>query len=301
MLFSHPLTAFFQGLGYRVEQAGGLPWREAGALAWMAEPSGAVPQGGIPETRALLRRTHKLAAIFCTAQPSGKTVPLFTVADKAYGPQSVQRQFWQHVRRGRAVGDVRPLSWEEWREAGLACDLATLGRRGGSAQDHPLLDPIQRRHVAEVAAATPGLEIYGCFAASALVAYLVCWVHHGVGEGLVMHWSDHDSGLRASHLLYYEATCLLLARPDVEQVRIGRQSVPGKHSLDQFKRHAGYREMPCHVGVLIHPWLAPFLENPLSSQLLRWLRHRWPRLAALEVLELAWPTYRALKAAARTG
>ncbi len=294
------MPALYAGMGYEVTVAGGTLWRSAGRLAIAAEPSGAIHAGDISGIRALLRRRRRLAAIFCTAEPSGKTVPHFALAVEEAAGVAVQRQFAQHVKRAARHGHVRRLTWREWQLQARACDRASLARHGTA--DAPCLQDDGRRRLAEAAAGDPALVLCGYVTADgAIAAYLLCRIEGGVCQGLFMHWDDALAELRPTHLLYHAARQALLALPGVEVLRIGRQAIPENAGLDRFKRHAGFLPAPCHVGVLVHPFAAPLLERRATAWLLSLIRRRmaprFPGLAALEVLELAAPTRRALRAA----
>ncbi len=296
-LSMNALPALYSGMGYEVVVMGGTLWRSAGALALASEPSGAVYTGDEAGIRAMLRQHRRLAAIFCTAHPSGKTVAHFALS--AGQRASVQRQFAQHVKRAAQQGEVRQLDWREWQLKGLACDRASLARHGTA--DAPCLHEDGRRRLAEAAAADPALILYGYFTHSGeIAAYLLCRIEDGVCQGLFMHWDDALADLRPTHLLYDGARKALLALPGVEVLRIGRQAIPENAGLDRFKRHAGFAATPCHVGVLVHPLVAPLLERRATAWLLSLIRRslapRFPGLNALEVLECAAPTRRAMRA-----
>ncbi len=292
------LPALYAGMGYDVVVCQGTVWRSAGALALAAEPSGAIPRSDEADIRAMLRETRRLAAIFCTAHPTGKTVAHFAVA--ADQTATVQRQFAQHVKRAARQGEVRRLKWHEWHVKALACDRASLGRHG--TVNASCLDEEPRRLLAEAAERDPSLVLHGYVTHEGVIAaYLLCRIEDGVCQGLFMHWDDALADFRPTHLLYHEARSALLALPGVDMLRIGRQSIPENDGLDRFKRHAGFAATPCHVGVLVHPFVAPLLERRTTAWLLGLIRRalapRFPGLAGLEVLECAAPTRRALRKA----
>lgn len=293
-----PLAALYRALGHQVVAGAGVLWRDGGRLALVAEPSGAAPTGGVAEIRGLLRRHRRLAAIFCTDQPSGKSVPLFT-ATVGFTAGGARRQFRQQLRVARRLCTVRPLSWEDWRDMALPCDRAALRRQGRA--DAPLLHPAGRAGLAATAATAPELSLLGCFAGDRLAAYLVVRTRGAIRDGLVMHWDDELAAHHPTHLLYAEAVARLIGEPAIRELRIGRQSLPANPGLDRFKRNAGFEERPCHLAVLLHPWVAPLLETRPAAWLLARLRRLltpvWPGAAALEVIELAAASRRGMAAA----
>lgn len=295
------LPALYAGMGYEVVVMGGTIWRSAGALALASEPSGAIHAGDVAGIRTLLRQRRRLAAIFCTEHPSGKTVPHFALTAEQSAATVVQRQFAQHVKRAERQGHVRSLTWREWQVKALACDRTSLARHGTA--DAPCLHEDGRRRLAEAAAADPALVLYGYITHSgAIAAYLLCRIEDGVCQGLFMHWDEALTHLRPTHLLYHEARKAVMALPGIHLLRIGRQAIPENAGLDRFKRHAGFQPAPCHVGVLVHPFAAPLLERRATAWLLGLIRRRmaprFPGLNALEVLECAAPTRRALRKSA---
>ncbi|MBU3666506.1 MAG: hypothetical protein FGM15_11615 [Chthoniobacterales bacterium] len=157
-----------------------------------------------------------------------------------------------------------------------------------------LLSAETRSRIAAAARIVPGLRIHACFSGDEIAAYLVHLTFGGMCEGLLAHRVDSSSGspLRhASHVLYFSFAQSAMARPDVQAVCVGRQSLPEKQALAQFKRHAGFQTEPCHLRIRLHPVFAPFLENPAAASLLRIVRSNLsgavPALANLEVIERA--------------
>ena len=287
-----PLAGYYDASGHRALLAGGSIWFNGGAFSMMSIPTTITPVISDSQVRKILFRSGKFAAVYRVEKPEGTTVPVFLLRDKNYGLNHLQRQFRQQVIGASSRMEARECSWEEWRDLALRCDRETFQRRGGMRGAHPLLLHAVREQAVGAARSVPGLHIHACFCGGEIVAYLVYIIFDGMCEGLLANRVDsiRDSADRHSaHLLYYSFAQSALARPDVQAVSVGRQSVPANEPLGRFKRHAGYLFEPCHLRIRLHPVLAPFLENRVALALLRTIRTNFskknPALTNLEVLE----------------
>jgi hypothetical protein len=283
------LAEFYEAFGNTIIPAGGVLWFDGGAFSMMSIPTNLFTDIAESEVRQILSRSGKLAAVYRVARHGDATVPLFVLRDKEYGPGHLQRQFRQQVRAASVHMEVRECPWGKWASTGLRCDQSTLARRGlAVSAPHPLLSPVGRKRIAEAAQAVPGLGLLACFHSGEIAAYMVHLTLGEVCEGLLAHRGGERF---ASQLLYYSFARAAIARPEIKQVSVGRQSVPANESLARFKRHAGLVEEPCHLRIRLHPLLAPILENRHASALLGTLRRalsvKVPALANLEVIERA--------------
>ncbi|MFN6107649.1 MAG: hypothetical protein ACK5EA_24780, partial [Planctomycetaceae bacterium] len=104
----HPLTDFYQALGHQTQSALGGWWIDVGQLSLTCVPCSTVINASRQDLDELLSRSRRLAAVFPTSEPTGIEGGTLWVRDRAYGPQSLQRQFRQHVRRGEKLCTVRP-------------------------------------------------------------------------------------------------------------------------------------------------------------------------------------------------
>lgn len=286
------LAEFYRTWGHCAELHGGCLWSDGGALSLMSVPTTLVPQCTDAGVRSLLVHTGKIAAVYRVPGPDAAIVPAYYLRDKAYDAAQLQRQFRQQVRLASSRMDVRSADWSEWVRGAVRCDRETLSRYRQGAR-HPLLSAVQRETIAEAARATPGLSLHACFLRREIVAYLIHLTLGHTCEGLFVHRCETiDPDRRfASHLLYHGFAREMIRRPEINAICVGRQSVPANHSLEAFKRHAGFKPEACHLRVRLHPRLAPLLENRLAAQTFAALRHRlaasFPVLSNLEVLEKA--------------
>ena len=73
----------------------------------------------------------------------------------------------------------------------------------------------------------------------------------------------------AAHVLAYGFTWLMISRPEIRCVTLGRGWFPPEESVSQFKRHAGYVEEPLRLGVVLNPRWATVLSHRYSRSLFR--------------------------------
>ena len=289
------LCDFYKAIGSHAIAAGGVVWFVAGSFSLCTTPTMLLPDLSDKEVRALLWRTKKLAAIYGVSQDEGTTVPMYVLWDKSYDLKNLQRQFRQHVVRAQKVLEARESTWKEWEIAAVRCDEETLLRRGmDSKVRHPLLSPEGRSKVVRIAERIPGLRIQACFYGDEIVAYLVHLTMGSVCEGLMIHRRDdrvEDYCRDASHLVYYTFAKAAMARPEIQTVCVGRQSVPAKDALAGFKRHAGFEEVPYPLRFRLNSFMAPVFETRLGARILRAVRETFgrkvPALGNLEVMERA--------------
>jgi len=289
----HPLTDFYQALGHQTHSALGVLWIDVGQFSLTCVPCSTVINASRQDLDELLSRSRRLAAVFPTSEPTGIEGGTLWVRDRAYGPQSLQRQFRQHVRRGEKLCTVRPIDWQTLRTQGLECNIDTMRRRGNSRS------PIQTQtgwdRVCDAAAQVAGLEAFGCFRGDRLIAFLIAWNRDSLCAGLVMHRSKAAEESRGSHLLFHEFTKTIMQRDTMTGVSLGRVMLPPQHSLEQFKQHAGFQVEPVRIAAVLHPLVRPVLASSLTRGLMRRLR-QWsgPRLSVLDnvsVLDAAAATH----------
>lgn len=289
----HPLTDFYRALGHQTHSALGVLWIDVGQFSLTCVPCSTIIDASQQELDALLRQSRRLVAVFPTSAPTGIEGGTLWVRDRDYGPQSLQRQFRQHVRRGEKVCTVRPIDWQTLRTQGLECNLDTMRRRGNSRS------PIQTQsgwdRACDAGAQVEGLEAFGCFRGERLIAFLIAWNQGSLCAGLVMHRSEAAEEARGSHLLFYEFTKTIMQRDTMTGVSLGRVMLPPQRSLEQFKQHAGFQVEPVRIAAVLHPLVRPVLSSSLTRGLLRklgqWVGPRLPVLDNVAVLDAAAATH----------
>jgi hypothetical protein len=157
----HPWADLFEAQGHKTYFAMGVLWIDAGRLSLISLPSTTPVAATREEVAELLRKSRRLMAIFPTSLTTGIPSGTFWVRDRDYGPQSLQRQFRQHVQRAAKLCSVRPLELDTLCSKARNCTIDSLQRRG------PTLNPIVResgwKRFCEVSARVSGLEAWVVF------------------------------------------------------------------------------------------------------------------------------------------
>ena len=286
---SHPLGRFYAALGHATHSALGVLWIDVGRFSLTSVPYADTVEATQEDVDALLWQSGKLAAVFPTPLATGVESTAFWVRGREYGRQSLQRQFFQHVRRGAKECEVRSIDWATLRTKGRACTIDTLARRG--ILSSPTIQATGWERMCEAGAAVAGLEAWGCFHGDDLLAYLISWSQGETCEALIMHRAEAAGPLRATNLLLYEFTRLICQRPELESVSMGRDWLPTHLSIARFKSHAGYQAEPIRVAVVLHPAVRRVLGHASTRAALALLRqltgHRSAAIDNLEILAAA--------------
>jgi hypothetical protein len=263
----------------------GALWIDIGRFSLTSIPYAIPVEASRQDIEHLLNRSNRLAAVFPTRHPTGIQSHAFSVRDRDFGLGRLQRQFRQHVRRGATACVVRPLAWQDLRRLGHTCSIETMDRQGN--RGGILAGSTGWNHFCAIASQTPGLNAFGCFRGDELLAFVVAWSQGEECEAIVMHRAKRSESVRASHVLVYEFTRSMCRRPGVRCVSMGREWLPPRPSLSQFKRHAGYEAEPIHIGVVLHPSVRSSLEHVATRTILRGLRTlTYGRSAMFDNLEL---------------
>jgi hypothetical protein len=278
----NPLAEFHLRRGTAFHPGPRALWCPAGAFSIYSAPSSLTVAIDRSEMESALLATRRLLAIAPVPRETGLAGKAFILRDKAYGLQSLQRQFRQQVKSSARHCEVEPIDWRSLSSAGLPVNRALRLR-----DRHSSLAMENTWHrFCEAAADIRGLEAWGVFTAGELIAYIVILEWNGFCHGLYMNWSGARPEWHPTHLLYYETARAIMARPSVQAFSTGRQTIPANPGLDRFKAHAGFAPETVHLAVVAHPRWRRFLETiPRLSPIP--LRNRFPALRNLEALEAA--------------
>jgi hypothetical protein len=300
---SHPLADLYVAQGHKTISTMGVLWVGVGRFSLTSVPFATKVAATQEEVDEMLRASGKWAAVFPVSLATGIHSGAFWVRNSDYNDQDLQRQFRQHVRRSSKTCHVRPIDWVMLRRKGRACNIDTLIRHG-SAFSHAMAQSTTWERFCDTASAMPDLEAWGCFHGEELLAYLIAWVDGGTCEALMLHRSEAATQFRATHLLFYEFTHAVIRRPGISGVTMGREWLPQRLSLAQFKKHAGYQIESMRLAVVLHPAWRPLLGNINTRVALRFLRRLTAGLSAkvdnLEILAAAACTRLESHSAART-
>ncbi len=283
------LAHFYHRIGQPAYQLAGGVWVAETRLSLMSVPGILPLRPECQDVHDLLRKSGRVAAVFSCGHETGRTVQASVVRDRDYGLHSLQRQFRQQVKLAQRDCTCRPLTWKEAASLALPVNQDALARRGiGRAW---FTEAADWAAYCEAAADLPGYEITGCFVGHDLAAYMITWLHEGICYGLQMLWTARFQDRHPTHALYYHVVRACMARPDIQRITVGRQSVPAMTRVDRFKAHAGFVKEPCRVGIVLRPGVSALMTHPWSLGMMRAMRRRagghWPKLQHTEVFEVA--------------
>lgn len=281
----HPLEPLFCSLGHRTYERDGHLWINVGRFSLTTSP------GGLPfvmdrgEIDDLLRESGALVASFATALPTGIESVAYTIRDPNYGPKSVKRQFRQHLMRGSEHCEVRELDSNELFKQGLSVNRDTARQR--NEPNAPYTESSNWAEFCDTVAQDQTLLAIGCFVKGKLAAFVIGWINDERCDGLMMHHDVAFTDYRPTHKIIHGFGRIMISRPGISLVCIGRDSIPSQSSLAQFKRSAGFDLTPIRVAVLPHPGWGAILTNPWTRGTFRQLRQRMSgRIKGLENSEV---------------
>jgi hypothetical protein len=285
----HPLEDFYSMQGHQTFSAMSVLWKNIGRFSITSVPYAAPVRAKRTEVERLLIKSGKLAAVFPTPFSTGVQCATFWVRGCDYGMHSLQRQFRQHVMRSSEKCHVRQIDWEMLRLKGMNCLAETLQRRG--TPWHQSDRQSAWNSFCEKSSIIPQLEAWGCFQNGHLPAYLIAYTEGGVCEALSLHRSESAGPLRATHLLFYEFTRATTQRPGVDAITMGREWLPPRPSLSQFKKHAGYKAEETPLAVVLNPFIRFAMGSAFPRMALGLLRNLTRNYSArfdnLEILDAA--------------
>lgn len=268
----HPLQPLYRCLGHRTYERGDNLWINVGRFSLISPPCGKNCNVDSGEIDDLLRESRALVATFATPLPTGVESVAYTIQDPNYGPASVKRQFRQHLKRGQKDCEVRELDSKELYEKGFSINRDTARQRNDpnaayaeSGNWSEFCDTVEQNQ---------DLSAIGCFVQGDLAAFIVAWTNEGRCDGLMMHHHTAFKEYRPTHKVIHGFGKMMISRPEVSFVCVGRDMIPRQSSLAQFKRGAGYESSPIRVGVVPHPSWDALLTNSWSRGTFRQLRER---------------------------
>jgi hypothetical protein len=260
------LARFYREAGHRVIESAGATWFDASPRVFQSLPGSRLVDPPREELGRFVRSERLAGVQFATGAEYGLSSCAYAVREKGYGLESTHRAFRQNVVRGMEECEVRELDFGEVERLGPAVNAEALARRG--TRDPRFLDPVRWRRLCAAGRTSPGAGALGSFHAGRLAAYLVYLVDSGTCHGLHMLSSDWGRPHRANHLLYFEFTRRMIARPDVACVSTGLRPIPAAGEIDRFKRQAGYRTEPCRLAAVLHPAVRRVLLSRGTAALL---------------------------------
>jgi hypothetical protein len=263
------LAAWFQRQGYRVFQTASSYWYEAHPHVfqafpyhWLIQPSDDEIFGFFQETRAIALRYS--API---EYPVGR-ISYHVIYDlPTYDLECLERRSRQNILTGLKNCYVEPVSFDQLAREGWFLEKETAERQ----HRRPSHDQQTWHLSCMAAAALPGFEAWGAFLENHLVAALIFVKVDDWCELLSQQCSQKALPNRVNHALTFKVTKELVSRAGIRSIFYSVQSLDAPTSVDEFKFRMGYKPVPVRQRVVVHPWIAPFM-NKTGLQLISCLR-----------------------------
>jgi hypothetical protein len=227
-----------------------------------------------PDEIRELYREHRALIVTAHHQPSDRQAAnayLYLCRHRGYDVTILSANNRSKARRGLRHHEVRPITIEEFRDKGYACDADTQTRNGLRP---PTVQEFRSRWA--VQEPSPYRQIWGALAQGELAAYLL--LRH------CERWSEIVStGAANAHLKHYPNHALfvtvlthLLSGAAIESVSYGMSSAQldtRADTLHAYKLSLGFEAVPVVRDVQVHPLIKP-LMNRFTRQILR-TADRW--------------------------
>lgn len=261
------LREFYERAGYRVTTTPGASWYAPGHRVYRNFPCGATAAPSPEDVATLCRDRGVIGVEIGNDRGVGVPTGVWTLRDRAYDARHVQRQFRQHLARALERETVHEVAFDELFREGAAANRQTLARH--ASDSHHLADPQRWRMLCDAGRQTPGAVAFATVGPDGLSAYLVGFVVGATCYGLVSHSIDAARHAGSNHALFFSYAKTMISRPGIAAVTLGLQALPPIPSLDQIKRHAGFRLEPFHLALVLRPAYRALLESPAAALALR--------------------------------
>ena len=269
---------WFRRQGYRVVRTASSYWYEAGSHVFQAFPYHWLIEPTDHELNDLLCTHHALALRYSTpvANPCGK-VSYHVICEGSCDLESLPRQARQCVRKGLAYAEVEPISLARLAEEGWRLRQETLQRQGRTSAENEEWWRIMC-HGAE---GLPGFEAWGAVHAGELVASFLAFTcddcftlpHEQSATAHMEH--------RVNNGIFYAVAHQALARPGIQRVFFGVESLDAPSTVDEFKFRMGFDAKPVRQRVVFHPRLAPLANADACYAVIKRLLRQRPHSVAL--------------------
>lgn len=261
--------------GREVVEAGGCWWYNAYGQrrVLFAFPPHRLVSPTEVEVDGIFRQVPSAWALrhICAAAPEAASSCLW-VRRRPYTIETLSANHRSKVRRGLKQCEVRPISFDELAASSHRAQSDTRRRHGRSEAAFGVSEAMRR---------SSAWQAWGAFVDGELAAFVVTLevegqVHIQVNRStsaLLKHYPNNA--------LIFRVTEEALARPAIEAVCYGWESLTRQESLEQFKLGMGFEREPVGQRMVLAPRLRP-LWNPVSRALLRGLLLLAPRNPRLQ-------------------
>jgi hypothetical protein len=264
---------FFLRQGQRVIETKTCFWYSHRPLLYMSLPYYRAVSPSQGELARVLLGGPAAALRFPTnPDTDNRKVGIFLCSDRNYGFSSLQQRMRNYTRRGLENCTVEAVEFGYLAQHGHQLNLESFERQD---RDATTMTESQWHRYCEVAAATPGFEAWGAWARGRLAAFVVaalvedcCHMHHQSAA------TEHLP-LFPNHALNFSVTRLVLARPEVNSVCYGADSLvtPG---IDTYKSRMGFERLLFGERIVHNPLLQAGLALG-GRKVIYWMARKYPQ------------------------
>jgi hypothetical protein len=282
------MGAFFQRLGHRVVQTPGASWYDFYRGFYVSFPHHAQVTPGRADLGRLFRGLA--LGVRYVAPPGRRADAPGGRADAPGGPESAGRASYammcadpaydlaglsgntrSKVRRGLSRCRIERLDPAFVRAQGRPAHDDTLARIG-------VRDPYPWDTYWRAVEQSPDcVEVWGALAGDELVAYLVGVLADRCFEIMVARSRTEALRYYPNNALVYTVVREMLARPGMESIWFGIESLEGADSVDEFKLSMGFVKAPIRQRIVLHPLLGPVIRSAPVMRLVGALAERQPQ------------------------
>jgi hypothetical protein len=267
---------FFARQGHRVVNGETCSWRAYKSFLFASIPyhRAVAPSSG--EVLQVLLKGPGAVVRFPTDLGKGdRRVGIFLCTDRNYDFPSLHHKSRHCTRRGLENCVIKPVDFDFLARQGHELNVESFRRQG---RPEATVTESQWRSYCRTASGMPGFEAWGAWVHGNLAAFMVvarvedsCYIDYQSCSTVYMHF-------RPNHALTFSVTRMLLARPEVNSVCYGHDSlvVPG---IDFYKERMGFERRPFGEGVVFNPLLRPLLSFG-GRQIVAWAARNRPRSTA---------------------
>jgi hypothetical protein len=277
------MARFLKLRGRQIIEACGALWYSVPGRFMMSLPYQAMLDPDPDELRRMVRDTRAFGARFPSVGWTGLQSGLYLLHACKYEIGSLHVKHRPRVRRGLQCFELRPASQAELVEQGCELNRSTMARQG---RYDPEFGEQQRwERLVEAAFACPEISVPAAFSGKRLAAYMVTcreqkWLH------ILHQMSRHDDLANfPNHVLTYTVTGQAAADASLEAVCYGYVPLFSADGLHEYKLRFGYKMVPHHSAIQLHPALDAVLNRAPARAVVRAARRFRRDNQQLETLE----------------
>lgn len=248
---------FFARQGRRVIAGETCSWHAYKSFLFVSIPYHRAVAPSFGEVRQVLLKGPGAVARFPTDPGKGdRQVGIFLCSDRNYDFSSLHHKSRHCTRRGLENCAIEPVDFDYLARQGHELNVESFRRQG---RPEATVTEAQWRGYCRTAGAMSGFEAWGAWVHGNLAAFLVvamvedsCYINYQSCATAYMPF-------RPNHALTFSVTRMLLARPEVNSVCYGHDSLVVQ-GIDSYKERMGFERRSFGERVVFNPLLQPLLS-----------------------------------------